>query len=57
MAGNGVKHPLLVLLPHGEKVSGLDVNGHVLEAEQIDLMSPREINRMQAMLKEMAPEG
>jgi len=29
MAENGEKHPLLVLLPHGEKVSGLAVNGHV----------------------------
>jgi len=54
MAANGEKHPLLFLLLHGEKISGLDVNGHTYEAEEIDLLYPQAIEQMQEMLKEKA---
>lgn len=54
VSANGEKRPLLFLLRRGEKVSGIDVKGHIFEAGEIDLLYPRAIERMIAMLKEYA---
>ena len=54
LSANGEKRPLLFLLLQGDKASGIDVNGHAYEAEEIDLLYPRAIEQVVAMLKETA---
>lgn len=54
MSANGEKRPLLFLLSQGDKASGIDVNGHTYEAEEIEVLYPQAIERMSAMLSAKA---
>ncbi|NNE81463.1 MAG: hypothetical protein HKN18_14445 [Silicimonas sp.] len=50
MAANGEKQPLLFVLLQGGKASGIDVNGHTYEAEEIENLYPLAIEQMEALL-------
>jgi hypothetical protein len=49
LAGWAKKTPLLFIQFRGDRISGLDINGHAYEADEIELLYPTAIAQIHAM--------
>ena len=51
LAAAAQKRPLLIVLMHAHPVSGIEINGHAYEAEEIETLYPEAIEKLRKSLE------